>query len=103
MEESITLIELLEVIILFSLPVSLIGIIIQLIYLKFGINLPVKKIIFIILGAQIICWILTGIIWLFWPFKIDPMLGFFCIPTIISELIIIATFFFVFKKSTIWV
>lgn len=99
MEKSITLMELLELIVLFSLSVSLIGRIIQFSYLQSRAALFVRKIILILISSQILSWIMTVLFWKFWPFERDPMLGYFSIPTIIGEFIILSTTFFVFKKK----
>lgn len=104
MEKHITFTELVEIILLFSLPVSVIGMIIQFFYLRYILKLLTKKIILILIASQVLCWIMTGLFWIYWPFETDIMHGIICIPTIIGEFIILLTTFFVFnKKSNSWV
>jgi hypothetical protein len=104
MEKHITFAEVVELILLFSLPVSFIGVTIQFFYLRYVVKLLTEKIILILISSQILCWIMTGIFCKYWPFETDIIMkGFICIPTIIGEFIILLTTFFVFnKKSNSW-
>lgn len=93
MEHRITLLELLELIVLFSLSVAFIGRIIRFFYLRYSSKLIIPKVILVLINAQIISWILTALFWKFWSFERDVMLGYFCIPTIIGEFIILSATF----------
>ena len=104
MEDSITLLELFEIIALFSLPVSLIARIIQFVYLRQQSSYTLLTLISIIILSEIVSFFFTGLFWKFWPFKVDIMFHFLCLPTILGELIILSVTFMVLKKQHVkWV
>ncbi len=103
MEKSITLFELLELVFLFSLAVSVLGRIIQFLYLRSKLKISHKRTALVLIISELSSWILTAIIWHAWPFEIDVMYYFICIPTLIGEMFILAfTFIIVRSKRFVW-
>ena len=79
-------------------PVLVISFISQLLFIKKYTGFSLERVTFS-LTTQLMAFVISNLIWLYWPFSFDIVQGFIFLPLLFIELPIIFVTYFYFKKQ----